>query len=106
MSTASALAAVRLGRNNLFDLVGFYAAVQVLLVHGREHLGFSWPGWVDPWLALPAPPLHHPDLSYGLYLFHMPLYLVGVVLLACLSWYAVERPALQLKPRAVIQEVR
>lgn len=57
MSTTSALAAVRLGRNNLFDLVRLYAAVQVLLVHGREHLGFSWPAWLDPWLALPGVPL-------------------------------------------------
>lgn len=80
------------------------------------------------WAALPigigliqVPPLRHPDLSYGLYLFHMPLanallcagksgqaaiplYLGGALLLACLSWYTVESPALRLKPRTAVQE--
>ena len=75
MSTASALAAVRLGRNNLFDLVRLYAAVQVLLVHGREHLNLSWPAWLDPWLALPGVPLF----------FSISGFLVG------LSWLRLER---------------
>ena len=57
-----------------------------------------------------------PDLSYGLYLFHMPVinallhagqagarsglpFVVAVVALALISWYGVEKPALALKPR-------
>ena len=39
-------AQLRLGRNNLFDLVRLYAAVQVLLVHGQAHLKLQWPTWL------------------------------------------------------------
>jgi peptidoglycan/LPS O-acetylase OafA/YrhL len=50
-------AGLRLGRSNLFDLVRLYAAVQVLLVHGHEHLGLNWPHWLSPALSLPDVPL-------------------------------------------------
>jgi peptidoglycan/LPS O-acetylase OafA/YrhL len=57
-----------------------------------------------------------PDLSYGLYLFHMPVanvlldsglsgsasafpFVFSVVPLALISWYVVEKPALAMKPR-------
>ena len=56
------------------------------------------------------------DLSYGIYVFHMPIanallvsgvskallvpaYLLGVYSLACLSWLFVEKPVLGLKSR-------
>tara|TARA_B100000073_G_scaffold176459_2_gene146102 strand:- start:5 stop:1078 length:1074 start_codon:yes stop_codon:yes gene_type:complete len=48
---------LRLGRNNLFDLVRLYAAVQVLLVHGQVHLGLQWPSWLMQCFSLPGVPL-------------------------------------------------
>lgn len=59
------------------------------------------------------------DLSYGIYVFHMPIanallvsgvskalsvpaYLFGVYALACLSWLYVEKPALALKSRVPV----
>ena len=48
---------LRLGRNNLFDLVRLYAAVQVLLVHGQVHLGLKWPSWLMQCFSLPGVPL-------------------------------------------------
>jgi peptidoglycan/LPS O-acetylase OafA/YrhL len=67
---------------------------------------------------IPSRPLHLPDLSYGLYLFHMPLvntflllglsgaasrmpYLGGVFVLAAVSWRFVEQPALARKPTLI-----
>ena len=72
-------------------------------------LAHTWP-WLSRWMR------GH-DLSYGLYLFHMPLplglYYAGITgqawlawasllvafLLAALSWTLVEAPALRLRPR-------
>lgn len=59
---------------------------------------------------------HMPDLSYGLYLFHMPVintllvtghkgsssglpFFLAIVPLAVISWFAVEKPCLAMKPR-------
>ena len=68
---------------------------------------FTWP-WISKWM-------HGVDLSYGLYLFHLPfpfgMYYAGkggslwyvaasmaiAFALAALSWFLVERPALRLK---------
>jgi peptidoglycan/LPS O-acetylase OafA/YrhL len=63
---------------------------------------------------LPAVPLRV-DLSYGVYIWHAPLinlfliigiediavYLFAVVGFALLSWFAIERPALRLKPASI-----
>ena len=65
---------------------------------------------------IPCRQLHLPDLSYGLYLFHMPLvnillvfglsgsvslmipYIGGSFALAAVSWMFVEKPVLAYKP--------
>jgi peptidoglycan/LPS O-acetylase OafA/YrhL len=63
------------------------------------------------------------DLSYGIYIYHMPVINIAIFLgckgaswipvivivsafLAAISWFAVERPALRLKDRAVKSSVR
>jgi peptidoglycan/LPS O-acetylase OafA/YrhL len=48
---------LRLGRNNLFDVVRLYAAIQVILTHGRAHLDWQLPDWVLYLASLPGVPL-------------------------------------------------
>ena len=81
----------------------------LLLAGGIIAFAHSYP-WISRWLR-------GVDLSYGLYLFHLPLpfglYYAGIggslwlvalsivvaVALAAISWFLVERPALSLKKR-------
>ena len=49
--------ALRLGRNNLFDVIRLYAAIQVLIVHGVAHLHFIPPLLVQTFFSLPGVPL-------------------------------------------------
>ena len=49
--------AVRLGRHNLFDVVRFCAAVQVMISHGASHLGFDLPPVVQNFFSLPGVPI-------------------------------------------------
>lgn len=44
----------RLSRHNLFDWVRLYAAIQVLMVHGQNHLGWSLPVWFGAFSFLPG----------------------------------------------------
>ena len=48
---------LRLGRNNLFDLVRLYAAIQVILTHGFAHLGWKLPAAIHLFAAFPGVPL-------------------------------------------------
>lgn len=48
---------LRIGRNNLFDLVRLYAAIQVILTHGRVHLGWQLPEAIRIFAAFPGVPL-------------------------------------------------
>lgn len=48
---------LRLGRNNLFDLVRLYAAIQVILTHGHVHLGWQLPEVIRLFAAFPGVPL-------------------------------------------------
>jgi len=64
--------------------------------------------------VLPQVPLRIPDLSYGIYVYHMPillatsarglhnwpLILAFTVGFSALSWYLVEKPVLSLKSRS------
>ncbi len=47
----------RLSRHNLFDWVRLYAAIQVLMVHGQNHLGWSLPVWFGAFSFLPGVPI-------------------------------------------------
>jgi peptidoglycan/LPS O-acetylase OafA/YrhL len=89
---------------------GLFAALRVVLLAGTV-LAFA-----HTWPHL-ARVLRGNDLSYGIYLFHMPfiygVYYAGVrdrwdvfalspvvaIALAAVSWFAVERPALRLKTK-------
>jgi len=107
-------------RHTIMLLLGLALALLVLQRHPQAPLPLLQPLL---WSALPlgiglipCRPLHLPDLSYGLYLFHMPLvnvllvlglsgsaslipYLGGAFVLAVVSWKFVEEPALARKPR-------
>lgn len=48
---------LRLGRNNLFDVVRLYAAVQVILTHGQAHLGWQLPATILALACFPGVPL-------------------------------------------------
>ncbi len=102
--------------------IGLLLSASSVLIVMSILFGDAWT-WSRPllWSSLPIGIglipnsfLRIPDLSYGLYLFHMPVMnflivlgfsglstllpcLVAVVLLALVSWYCVEKPALSLK---------
>ncbi|QNI75251.1 acyltransferase family protein [Synechococcus sp. MVIR-18-1] len=48
---------IRLDRNNLFDLVRLYAALQVLLHHGASHLDYPLPDLVGALFSFPGVPI-------------------------------------------------
>lgn len=49
--------AIRLGRNNLFDVIRLYAALQVMISHGSSHLGFELLPVVNRIFSLPGVPI-------------------------------------------------
>lgn len=85
-----------------------HPALYLLLAAFVFSLAYTWPGTAEKLL-------HRQDISYGVYIYHMPcinvlLYLgmrghahvlgityVAVALLATLSWVCVERPSLSMK---------
>jgi peptidoglycan/LPS O-acetylase OafA/YrhL len=108
-----------------FYLFGFFMLLFALLdANGQfntsgNRLGFAYFlcfAALILWAAfhLPALPLRV-DLSYGVYIWHAPLinlflvigiedisvYLFSVVCFALVSWFAIERPALRLKPASI-----
>lgn len=48
---------IRLNRDNLFDVVRLYAALQVLLNHGVARLGFTIPGALAAFFSFPGVPI-------------------------------------------------
>ncbi|MEG1767690.1 MAG: acyltransferase [Comamonas sp.] len=107
------------------------ALLAVIAMSALKHSGvLPWgpPFWLQVvvvvWLGLAGRallPMRSPDLSYGMYVYHMPVldslhraglwssygagaamvYFAAVVLLAAISWYGVEKPVLSLKRRLV-----
>jgi peptidoglycan/LPS O-acetylase OafA/YrhL len=104
---AGATRALGLPLGNLVNPALVAALIPVVL-----HAGFARPGLAARWL-------HGSDISYGAYIYHMPVInvvlatgalvawpavfatLACTVILAALSWRVVERPALRLKRRTL-----
>ena len=97
-------------RNNNFDLIGLFAALQVAIIHTIAHLDLDihiplleyFPGipiffFVSGFLI---------NLSFerlGSYgeVYHLVVALVAIFILSLISWKFVEKPALRLKPKSI-----